>query len=168
MTPRALREAVALVVLVAVMSGVILVILNVGSGPATDPHAGEQTASAPPAVSTPAGGSAAPAAGTNDPALVTAGTRLYQADGCAGCHSLDGAKGVGPTFKGLDGSRVQLADGTVTAASHHYLKVSISAPDAATVKGFPKGVMAGAIASYGLKAKPAEVRALVAYIASVK
>lgn len=168
MTRQTLREAVALVGLVAVMSGVILAILNVGSGPATDPHPGAQATPASAASAPPTGGPTPPAAGGNDPVLVAAGAKLYQADACAGCHSLDGSKGVGPTFKGLEGSQVQLVGGPVTTASHRYLKLSISEPDAATVKGFPKGVMAGAISSYGLKGKPADVRALVAYIASVK
>ena len=30
-----------------------------------------------------------------------AGERLFTADACAGCHSLDGSAGAGPTVKGL-------------------------------------------------------------------
>ena len=38
----------------------------------------------------------------------TKGKALYTSLGCVGCHSLDGSKGTGPTFKGLAGSKVQL------------------------------------------------------------
>ena len=41
-------------------------------------------------------------------------------------------------------------------------------PDAQVVKGFQKGIMSSAIASFGLSSKPADVRALVAYIKSNK
>ena len=60
-------------------------------------------------------------------------------NGCLGCHSLDGKKLVGPTFKGLFGSAV-----TVSAAGKQrtivvdlaYLEKSISDPTADIVAGF--------------------------------
>ena len=45
---------------------------------------------------------------TVTPALVARGKALYSADGCSACHSLTGAAGVGPSFKGLAGSTVTL------------------------------------------------------------
>jgi cytochrome c oxidase subunit 2 len=60
--------------------------------------------------------------------------------GCTGCHSLDGSKMVGPTFKGLFGRQVTVAtDGrerTVTA-DEEYIKRSILEPQADVVKGYP-------------------------------
>lgn len=68
------------------------------------------------------------------------GKVLLEKYGCRACHSLDGARGVGPTFKGLFGSRVTvLANGvtqTVTA-DDAYLRESIRAPAAKVVEGFP-------------------------------
>jgi mono/diheme cytochrome c family protein len=166
-------EVCALLVGVAAITAAIYAILQVGAGPATDPSAGRQaaTSSAAPAATAaaPAAPSAAPAAPSPETAtLVAAGAKLYMADACGACHSLDGKAGVGPTFKGLDGGQVTLADGSTVRVSHAYLKRSIAAPDAETVKGYGKGIMIGAISSYGLGGKPDEVRALVAYIASVK
>lgn len=155
-------ELAAVLSLVAV-AGMIYGILQVGAGPATSARAGATSpaaASAPPATTA--------AADPQTARLVATGARLYQANTCAACHSVDGSKGVGPTFKGLDGSQVQLADGTTVRASHAYLKRAIAAPNADIVKGYQKGLMLGAISSYGLANKPDEVRALVAYIASVK
>ena len=60
--------------------------------------------------------------------------------GCLACHSTDGSKRIGPSWKGLYGSRVTvLTDGkerTVTADAS-YLVRSIEQPKADIVKGFP-------------------------------
>lgn len=68
------------------------------------------------------------------------GRTLLEKTGCLGCHSLDGSASLGPTFKGLYGSRVTvLKDGkelTVTADAA-FLRESIVAPAATLVVGFP-------------------------------
>jgi cytochrome c oxidase subunit 2 len=69
------------------------------------------------------------------------GQTLYQESGCKACHSLDGSKGVGPTWKGLFGSSVKLADGTSVNADVAYLTESIKLPGAKTVNGFPANAM---------------------------
>jgi cytochrome c oxidase subunit 2 len=71
----------------------------------------------------------------------TRGEKLYQESGCKACHSLDGAKGVGPTWKGLFGSQVKLADGSSVTADEAYLTESIRLPGAKTVEGFPANAM---------------------------
>jgi len=95
---------------------------------------------------------------------VARGRDLYAADGCAGCHSLDGTRLVGPTWKGLAGSRVRLSDGRTVAADNAYLARHIVEPNAFTVQGYPGEVMAESIQSLDLKHKPADVAALVAFI----
>jgi cytochrome c oxidase subunit II len=66
-------------------------------------------------------------------AALPPGVRVLQKYGCLKCHSLDGRRDVGPTFKGLAGQSVQVVrDGqrlTVTADAE-YLKRSISDPHA--------------------------------------
>jgi len=69
------------------------------------------------------------------------GQTLYQESGCKACHSLDGAKGVGPTWKGVFGSSVELADGTSVTADEAYLTESIKLPGAKTVNGFSANAM---------------------------
>lgn len=102
------------------------------------------------------------------PALVARGKDLYTADGCSACHSLTGSAGVGPSFKGAGGSTVTLTSGQTVAADDAYLERSIADPDAQIVKGYRAGVMPAAISSYDLTAKPADIRALVAFIKSQK
>lgn len=67
------------------------------------------------------------------------GAKLAKEKGCLTCHSLDGSKGVGPTFKGLYNSRVTVRqNGTVltVTADDAYLRESIRAPAAKVVEGF--------------------------------
>jgi cytochrome c oxidase subunit 2 len=67
------------------------------------------------------------------------GKELLQKHGCLGCHSLDGTKGVGPTFKGLYRSTIKvLVEGKPVAVTvdEAYLSESIVKPAAKIVEGF--------------------------------
>jgi len=102
------------------------------------------------------------------PALVAGDKSLFGSDGCSACHSLTGNAGVGPSFKGVAGSKVTLANSQTVTADDTYLEQSISDPDAQIVKGYRAGVMPAAIASYNLAGKPNDIRALVAFIKAQK
>ncbi|CAG0955283.1 cytochrome c oxidase subunit II [Geobacteraceae bacterium] len=68
------------------------------------------------------------------------GRELLEKNGCLGCHSLDGTRKVGPTFKGIWGRNVTVVTGgaertaTVDVA---YLKRSLREPAADVVTGYP-------------------------------
>jgi cytochrome c oxidase subunit 2 len=64
------------------------------------------------------------------------GKVLVAANGCAACHSIDGSPGLGPTWLGVFGSNVPLADGTTVKADDAYLFESIKNPQAKIVAGF--------------------------------
>jgi cytochrome c oxidase subunit 2 len=64
------------------------------------------------------------------------GQLLVAANGCAACHSINGAAGVGPTWLGLFGHEVELEDGTTVVADDAYLIQSIKDPKSQVVKGF--------------------------------
>lgn len=64
------------------------------------------------------------------------GAGLYKSKGCNACHSLDGSKVVGPSFKGLWGATEQTDKGPVVV-DEAYLKESILNPTAKIVTGFP-------------------------------
>jgi cytochrome c oxidase subunit 2 len=78
-------------------------------------------------------------------AVGSGGEGLYASLGCQGCHSLDGTKSSGPTFKGLAGSQVQLSNGQTVTADDAYLLESILDPDKLIVKGYQPGVMSSVI-----------------------
>jgi mono/diheme cytochrome c family protein len=110
--------------------------------------------------------SAAPPSGGGGGAAAAAGSKLFESLGCSGCHSLTGATLVGPTFKGLYGSKVQLSTGQTVTADDAYLLQSIEDPDAKISKGFPKGVMSATIRPGSVPEEKA--KQLVAFIKSKK
>ncbi|HTZ87999.1 MAG TPA: cytochrome c [Solirubrobacteraceae bacterium] len=114
------------------------------------------------------GGSGQSGGSSAGPTPAERGRALYQSDGCAGCHSLDGSRGVGPTWKGLAGSQVELADGRSVKADNAFLREHILEPDERNVRGYPAGVMAQAIEALDLAHKPRDVSALVAFIESLR
>jgi cytochrome c oxidase subunit II len=78
-------------------------------------------------------------AGADGPPDPARGERAFKLKGCVACHTTDGAKLVGPTWKGLWGSQVAiLTDGkeTTVTADEDYIKRSISHPPKEVVKGF--------------------------------
>ncbi len=64
------------------------------------------------------------------------GLALAQRFNCTGCHTSDGSKSVGPTWKGLYGSEVTLDDGSVVTADDAYLRRAIEDPGAQVAEGF--------------------------------
>lgn len=65
--------------------------------------------------------------------------RILEEKGCLGCHSTDGSKKIGPTFKGIFGRKVTVItdDGEKTiTADEDYLEKSIKDPAAEIVKGY--------------------------------
>jgi cytochrome c oxidase subunit II len=93
------------------------------------------------------------------------GAALAKEKGCLGCHSLDGSAGVGPSFKGLFGTKIRVTrDGKASEAlvDEAYLRESIVKPSAAVVEGF-QPIMP---ASDDLP--EAELTALVQYLKGLK
>jgi cytochrome c oxidase subunit 2 len=86
------------------------------------------------------------------------GRQVAKDRGCTSCHTADGNRSEGPTWKGVAGSTVRLADGTAVVADDAYLARSIKEPRAQIVQGYkatmpvPTGIT------------DAEVAALTAYI----
>jgi cytochrome c oxidase subunit 2 len=72
------------------------------------------------------------------------GYLLLRNTGCFACHSLDGTKLVGPSFKGIYGKeRIVTSDNKEqkVTADEKYILNSIYNPDLEVVTGYPKGVM---------------------------
>lgn len=69
------------------------------------------------------------------------GQALVAANGCAACHSINGATGIGPTWFQLAGSQVPLSGGATVPADDAYLTESILMPQAKIVAGFENQLM---------------------------
>lgn len=104
-----------------------------------------------------AGSGAAAVTPAGDPA---AGEALARSEGCTGCHDAGGRDLAGPTWKGLAGSEVVLADGTTVVADAAYLRRSITDPGAEIVDGY-------AATMPKLPLGDDEIDDLVAYLASL-
>ncbi|MBS1152920.1 MAG: quinol:cytochrome c oxidoreductase monoheme cytochrome subunit [Myxococcaceae bacterium] len=65
------------------------------------------------------------------------GALLYKAKGCVACHTLDGTRTVGPTWKGAFGRKEALASGGEVTVDDAYLKESILKPMEKVVAGYP-------------------------------
>jgi cytochrome c oxidase subunit 2 len=78
------------------------------------------------------GGDSPPALG----AEAAHGQQVAKDRGCTNCHTPDGRRSEGPTWKGLYGSTVTLADGTTVVADDAYIARSVKEPKAQMVQGY--------------------------------
>lgn len=72
------------------------------------------------------------------------GRRIMQNIGCFACHSIDGSKLVGPSFKGVWGSTHLVTTGREEreiVVNEEYVKRSIYDPNADIVDGYGRGLM---------------------------
>jgi cytochrome c oxidase subunit 2 len=103
--------------------------------------------------------------GDSPPALsadASKGQQVAKDRGCANCHTPDGRRSEGPTWKGLYGSTVTLADGSTVVADDAYLARSIREPKAQMVQGYksPMPTTPGVT--------DAEIAAITEYIKALK
>lgn len=92
------------------------------------------------------------------------GKKVLEEKGCLGCHTTDGSKKIGPTFKGLYDSQVTVltnGDERNVKADEDYLRKSIREPKADVVKGYPDIMPA-------MPVKPEELDAIVEYMETLK
>ena len=91
------------------------------------------------------------------------GEELYQLHACHTCHSLDGSRMIGPSFKGVYGKEVQLNGEISKIVNDDYLIESILNPSQEIVKGFPD-----LMGSYKLLLNEKEVNTLIDFIKKQK
>ncbi|MGB6409912.1 MAG: cytochrome c oxidase subunit II [Candidatus Deferrimicrobiaceae bacterium] len=91
------------------------------------------------------------------------GKALTETLGCLGCHSVDGSGRVGPSFQGLFGRQVELADGGKVTVDEAYIRESIARPKAKVVKGFPD-----VMPDFEGKIPEEDLSAIIVYIKTLK
>lgn len=89
------------------------------------------------------------------------GEALYKRKGCTQCHSLDGSKSTGPTWKGLFGRPEKFVDGGGVTVDDNYIRESILDPGKHVVAGFDN-----VMPKIGVKDR--EIDMLIAYIKTLK
>lgn len=91
------------------------------------------------------------------------GAKIAKDRGCLACHSIDGKKIVGPTWKDLVGRREDLADGTSVTVDAAYIEESIKDPSANIVQGF-QDVMPK---TFGEQLTDEDIDAIIAYMTTL-
>jgi cytochrome c oxidase subunit 2 len=98
--------------------------------------------------------------------LADKGKALTSTKGCIACHSSDGSKLVGPSYKGLYGREEKVVEGgkTITVTvDDNYLRESIENPLAKVVEGYPPSMP-----PYKGLVNEEELAAIIEYIKSLK
>ena len=93
------------------------------------------------------------------------GEQLVTDNGCLACHSIDGSQIIGPSWKGIYGSREKLNDGSTVMVDGYYLAESILNPNAKIVEGFSPNTM---IQTFGEIFTAQDIADIVAYIKTIK
>lgn len=91
------------------------------------------------------------------------GFLLLKNNGCTGCHSVDGAKGIAPTFKGFFGAKKMVTAGGADkeiVVDELYIRRAVFDPASEVVKGYPSGVMK----SYRGVVKNSDLKKMIEYI----
>ena len=95
--------------------------------------------------------------------LAEKGKALTQSKGCVACHSVDGSRLVGPSYKGIFGEDVKLEGGKVVKVDENYIRRSIENPQAEIVEGYPPSMPV-----YKGLVTEEEIIAITEYIKSLK
>ena len=97
-----------------------------------------------------------------DAAKAKQGEALYTSKTCSACHSLDGSKVIGPSFKGFMGRVTITEKAEVFVNDAAYFADSVKNPQGKIVRGFTNAQMPK------LPVSDAEIEALLHYAASLK
>ena len=91
------------------------------------------------------------------------GAILYTKSGCSACHTVDGSKLIGPTWKGIFGTKVMCTQGGEFLVDENYLRESMMAPQAKVVMGYQP-----VMPTYKGILSDKEIDAIIAYIQTLK
>lgn len=101
-------------------------------------------------------------------ALEPVGLQVLKKNACMTCHSTDGSKIVGPSFKGIMGKSEKVLDAAGTLSTitvdETYIKNAIYDPNLQVVEGYNKGMMI----SYKDRINEEEIKEIVKYLETLK
>lgn len=99
-------------------------------------------------------------AGTSSSPPADRGAEVADSLGCTNCHSLDGARRSGPTWRGIWGERVELDDGRTATVDGEYIRRSLEDPASDVVSGYSAVMPAFDLSDEDLVAVIAYIRSL--------
>ncbi|MGD8427307.1 MAG: cytochrome c oxidase subunit II [Balneolaceae bacterium] len=91
------------------------------------------------------------------------GEKLHEQYACSTCHSTDGSRMTGPSWKGIFGHKVELASGETVTVDENYIRESILHPNAKVVKGFQP-----VMNTYQGQLDEDQINAIIEYIKTLK
>lgn len=91
--------------------------------------------------------------------LEQVGELLYTRQGCKACHTLDGTRLIGPSFKDLYGGEFATREGTTVTADDAYIKESILDPARSVIAGYDP-----VMTPYAGKLGDKEIEAITAWL----
>jgi cytochrome c oxidase subunit 2 len=94
---------------------------------------------------------------------VELGKLMYQKQGCSTCHTTDGTRLIGPTWKGMFGRTEHLTGGASVTVDENYIRESILDPQAKIVDTYPPSMP-----TYQGKLKDKQLDGIIQYIKSLK
>ena len=97
-----------------------------------------------------------------DQKLADEGKQISESNGCTSCHTVDGGKGAGPTWKDAYGTEIELDDGTTVEVDGDYIEEAIFDPSKVVRKGF-----GASMPEYQGKISDQETKAITEYIKSL-
>jgi len=95
--------------------------------------------------------------------LADLGKFVYENKGCSTCHSLDGTRGQGPSWKGLFGKVEQWTDGKGHLVDENYIRDCILNPGSVRVQGFEP-----IMPTFQGLLRPRELDGVIAFIKTLK
>jgi cytochrome c oxidase subunit 2 len=93
------------------------------------------------------------------------GKSLYEKKQCIGCHTIDGSKGVAPTWKGIWGRTETMNDGTKVTVDENYVRESVLEPNAKIVQGYASPSV---MPTFKGTLKDKDIDAIIAFMKTLK
>jgi cytochrome c oxidase subunit 2 len=99
--------------------------------------------------------------------LADRGRALYASQACIGCHTADGSKSIGPTFKGFWGRKKHPIEGGGTVeVDENYIRESLLEPNAKIAAGYKAS--AGVMPSFAGLLKEEDINAIIEFIKTLE
>ena len=96
------------------------------------------------------------------------GKLVHQQNQCIGCHSVNGTKVVGPSFKGLIGASREFAAGDSGVADENYIRSSILNPSEKIVKGYGSAGSQSTMPTYKGVLSDEQISQVIEFIKTLK